>query len=189
MGAFIGFLGAAGVGAGIAVAEALARSYRGTALTFFGSLGGGAIGSATHLLAGWVLADLFGHEIATFGGGVDGLVIGAAAGLGYALATPRPHGGGMATPRGQSRILAALATGAACALAGVLLTAGGRTLGGGSLDLLARSFHGSHAGLAAVGALVGEDGLGPASRILLGAYEGFLFGFGLVLGVTRRPRA
>ena len=120
---------------------------------------------------------------------VDGLVIGGAAGLGYALSAPRPGGGGMATPRGRRRLQTALATALACGVAGVILTAAGRPLGGGSLDLLARSFQGSYAGLAAIGALVGEDGLGPASRILLGGYEGFLFGFGLVFGITRRPRA
>jgi hypothetical protein len=188
VGAAIGFLGAGGVGAGFAVAEALARSFRGTALVVFGSLGGGFLGAITHLLAGWVLSDLFGREIAALGGGIDGLAVGAAAGLGYAISTPRPFGGGMATPRGRSRWLAAAVTGACCALAGALLAASGRTLGGGSLDLLARSFQGSHAGLAAVGALVGEDGLGPASRSMLGAFEGLFFGCGLVLGITHRPR-
>jgi len=188
IGACIGFLGAGGVGAGLAFAEAVARSYRGTALAVFGALGGGAIGAVVHILASWILADLFGREITAIGGGIDGLAIGAAAGIGYALSTPRPEGG-MATPRGARRWIAAALTGGACALAGVLLAAAGRTLGAGSLDLLARSFQGSHAGLAAIGALVGEDGLGPTSRLVLNAFEGFLFGLGLVLGITHRPRS
>ena len=30
--------------------------------------------------------------------------------------------------------------------------------------------------------------MGPVTRAVLAAYEGLLFGFGLILGLTRRPR-
>ncbi len=186
-GSAVGGLGAAGVGAGLAVAEALARSFRGTALVVCGAIGGGVVGAAAHALGGLILEGVFGANLSAIGGGVEGIVIGGATGLGYALSTPRP-GGGMATPHAWSRIASAAATGACCAVACVALTWGGRSLGGVSLDILARSFHGSHAGLAPLGRLFGEDGLGPLTRTVLAMYEGLFFGSGLVLGLTRRPR-
>ena len=71
----------------------------------------------------------------------------------------------------------------------VALTAGGRSLTGASLNLMAKSFQGSQVGLAPLARLLGEADPGPATRAAVGAYEGFLFGAGLALGLTRRPRA
>ena len=188
IGFLIGAVGAAGVGAGLAIAEALARSYRGLALAICGAVGGGIVGAAAHLLGRWTLEDLFGGDLSTVGGGIEGLAIGCAAGIGYALATPRPEGG-MATPRGKARWVTALVTGACCAAACMALTWAGRNLGGVSLDVMARSFHGSHVSLAPLARLLGEPDVGPVTRTVLSAYEGILFGCGLVLGLTRRPRA
>jgi len=185
VGAVIGGLGAAGVGAGLAMAEALARSLRGLALVIFGALGGGTIGTMAHLMGNWTVADLFGRDLSAVGGGFEGLLLGGAAGLGYALSTPRP-GGGMATPRGWQRAIVALATGACCALAGVALSLAGHNLGGGSIDLIARTFEGSQIGLEPLSRLMGEPQVGPLTRAVLSAYEGMLFGCGLVLGLTRR---
>lgn len=188
VGGAVGGIGAAGVGAGLAIAEALARSFRGVALVGFGALGGGAVGLAARLVGGWIVEGLFGRELSAVGGGVEGTWIGAAAGLGYALSTPRPGGGGMATPRGASRAIASVVAGTCCAAACLVLTWTGGKLGGTSLDLLARSFQGSHVGLAPLGRLFGEPGLGPVTRAVLAVYEGFLFGAGLVFGLTRRPK-
>jgi hypothetical protein len=184
----MGGWGAAGVGAGLAVAEALARSARGTALVACGAIGGGLAGALAHLAAVSVLEGLFGRFMPSLGGGLEGLVIGGAAGLGYALSTPRPGGGGMASPRGAARLRTAALTGACCAAAAVLLSLAGRRLGAASLDLLAKSFPGSRAGLDAIGALLGETDGGPASLVLLAACEGAIFGVGLAYGLTRRPR-
>lgn len=188
VGAAVGGVGAAGVGAGLAIAEALARSYRGVALVALGALGGGSVGAVAHLVGGWLVEGLFGRDLSAVGGGFEGIVIGGAAGLGYALSTPRPGGGGMATPRGWSRAVTAVITGACCAAACVVLSWNGNRLGGVSLDFLSRSFHGSHVGLAPLGRLFGEVGLGPVTRTVLGIYEGALFGAGLAVGMTRRPR-
>ncbi len=186
IGAIIGAVGAAGVGAGLAGAEAVARSSRGLSLVALGGLGGGLVGAIAHTLGRWTLQGLFGHDLSALGGGLEGLVIGAAAGAGYSLSTPR-DGGGMASPRGRARIVAALYTGAFCSAAAIALTFAGGHLGGVSLDLVARSFESSQAGLAPIGRLFGEADLGPRTRAFLAAYEGGLFGFGLVLGLTRRP--
>ncbi len=188
IGSVVGGLGAAGVGAGLAAAETLARSNRGPALVVLGALGGGSIGALTHAVARWTLKGVFGHDLSALGGGLEGLAIGAAAGLGYAMSTRRPEGG-MAAPRGRARLGAALATAASCAIVAVALTRAGGRLGGVSLDAIARSFEASQVGLAPLARLFGEAELGPATRSFLAAYEGGLFGIGLALGLTRRPGA
>jgi DNA-binding winged helix-turn-helix (wHTH) protein len=186
VGAIVGGLGAAGVGGGLAAAEAVARSFRGPALVLAGAIGGGAIGVVSNLVGRWALEGLFGRELTSIGGGVEGLGLGAAAGLGYALATPRSEGG-MATPRGAARVRAAAITGLTCALAAVAIAALGGHLAGTSLNFVARSFQGSQVGLAPLARMLGEPEMGPLSRAVIGACEGAFFGFGLALGLTRRP--
>lgn len=51
----------------------------------------------------------------------------------------------------------------------------------GSLDLLAGSFPGSRLKLDQIGALFGESGFGPVSRMVTGGLEGALFG-GCIVG-------
>lgn len=179
VGTLVGALGAAGVAGGLAVAEALVPKPRVPALAGWAAMGGGAIGLFTHHLARWTLQGIFGREIASVGGGWEGLAIGSAAGLGYGVATLRRP----ATP-----LRAAVFTAAACGLAGLLASASGANLAGGSLNTLARSFQGSQVQLAPVARLLGEADLGPLTRNALGAYEGAFFGFGLALGFARRPR-
>lgn len=187
VGAVVGGLGAAGVGAGLAMAEALARSLRGLSLVALGALGGAVVGFAAHVIGRWTLAALFGQDLWMVGGGLEGLGLGAAAGLGYALATPRPDGG-MAAPRGGERVMAAVVAGLCCAVAGIALTWAGRSLAGASLNEMARAFQGSQVALTPVARLVGEREMGPVTRTLMAAYEGLLFGVGLILGLTRRLR-
>jgi DNA-binding winged helix-turn-helix (wHTH) protein len=182
----IGGVGAAGVGAGLAAAEVLARSFRGAALVAFGALGGCAVGATAHLLALWTIQGLFGRNLSPVGGGFEGLVLGAASGLGYAAATPRAEGG-MATPRGRARRRAVLLTGVACGLAAIALTASGSYLGAMSLDFMAHAFPGSQVGLAPLARLLGEAEPGPVTAVAISAWEGLLFGSGLALGLTRRP--
>ena len=188
LGALVGAVGGAGVGAGLVGAEALARSRRRVALVLCGAAGGGSIGALAHLAGRASLEGIFGQALSTVGGGVEGVVLGAAAGLGYALSTVTPQGGGMAAPRGARRWAAALATGACCCVAALLLTAMGGRLTGTSLEVLARSFHGSQVGLQPLARLLGESTPGPLTRAVQSGYEGLLFGIGLAWGLTRRPR-
>ncbi len=186
--ACVGGIGAWGVGAGLTLAEVVSRSWRGTSLVLCGGLGGGLVGALSHLAGRWTLEGLFGHDLSPVGGGYEGMLLGAAAGFGYALATPRPAGGGLATPRGRARVAAALSTGALCTAAAILIAASGGNLGGTSLDFMARSFQGSHIGITPVAHLLGEEAVGPRTRAVLGAYEGLMFGAGLAWGMTRRPK-
>jgi DNA-binding winged helix-turn-helix (wHTH) protein len=187
-GVLLGGLGAMAVGAGLAFAESIARSLRGPALVLCGALGGGLLGWVLHALARSLLTQMFGQDVPRLAGGPEGLAIGAAAGLGYALATPRPHGGGMATARGARRFAVAFATGVCCALAGVLVTQAGGNLIGTSLNLLADAYRGSQVGLTPMARLLGEAEAGPLTRGLSAALEGMFFGSGLAFGLTRRPR-
>jgi DNA-binding winged helix-turn-helix (wHTH) protein len=186
VGLAIGGLGAIGVGAGLAAAEVLVRSFRGVALVALGAAGGGLIGAGTHLLGDWTIRGLFGRDLSPVAGGLEGLVLGAAAGLGYALATAGVAG--MATPHGWARARALLATGLCCALAAATLAATGSYLGAMSLDFVARAFPGSQVGLAPLSRLLGEQDAGLRTRLVISSWEGLLFGAGLVLGLTRRPR-
>jgi hypothetical protein len=187
IGALLGAAGAAGVAAGLCCAEVLIRSRRGAALVAFGAAGGGAVGIAAHTLGSLALQSLFGQDLSPVAGGLEGLLIGAATGAGYAIATPLP-GGGLATPRGGARWRAALAAGAACAAVAALLTATGSYLGAMSLDLLAHRFPGSQVSLEPLARLLGEGSPGPATRVAIGAWEGLMFAAGTVLGLTHRPK-
>ena len=187
LGAAVGGLGAAGVGAGLVAAEILVRSFRAAALVVFGALGGGAIGAGTHLVALWTVQGLFGRDLSPIAGGFEGLALGAAVGLGYALGTPRTEGG-MAAPHGAERARAALVTGACAGVAAVSLAATGSYLGAMSLDFMAHAFPGSQVGLAPLARLLGESEPGLVTRLAISGGEGLLFGAGLVLGLTRRPR-
>jgi DNA-binding winged helix-turn-helix (wHTH) protein len=186
LGMIVAGLGAAGVGAGLAVAEALFRSWRRLPLALFGALGGGFVGAAAHLVGRWTVQGLFGRDLQPVGGGFEGLVVGGAVGLGYALATPRREGG-LATPRGGSRLEAAIVTGLFGAAAAAALAGTGSLLGAMSLDFMAHSYPGSQVSIEPLARLIGESVPGPLTRVLIGGSEGFSFGFGLAYGLTHRP--
>jgi hypothetical protein len=187
IGTLVAALGAGGVGAGLAVAEALFRSWRRLPLAVLGALGGGFVGAAAHLVGRWTVQGLFGRDLQPVGGGFEGLVVGGAVGLGYALATPRSEGG-MATPRGAHRFEVALATGLFGMAAAATLAATGSYLGAMSLDFLAHAYPGSQVSFDPLARLLGEAAPGMRTRVLIGGGEGLFFGFGLAYGLTRRPR-
>jgi DNA-binding winged helix-turn-helix (wHTH) protein len=187
LGFVVGGLGGAGVGAGLAMAEALVRSSRDLALVVGGAVGGAAVGAGAHALALWTIESLFGGDLSPTAGGFEGLVLGAATGLGYALTTPRAEGG-MASPHGRARFLAVVGTGVCGALAAVALAASGSYLGAMSLEFVSHAFPRSQVGIAPLSRLLGETEPGVVTRAVVSAGEGLLFGCGLALGLTRRPR-
>ncbi len=187
LGTAVGGVAAAGVGAGLAAAEAAFRARRRLALAVAGAASGLTVAAAAHLLGRLVLEGLFGRDLSPLTGAVEGLVLGGAVGLGYGLATPTAEGG-MATPHGLARVRAALLTGLACGLAAGMLGWSGRFLGAMSLDFMAQSFPGSQVGLAPLARLLGEPEPGVVTRVAISAFEGLMFGSGLAAGLTRRPR-
>ena len=184
IGAACGAAGGAGVGAGLSAAETMARSRRVIALIAGAALGGGLVGAAVEWIGSASLEALVGLKI-DIGGGLEGIVIGAAAGLGYAAATRRIEGG-MAAPRGRRRAQTAALTALLCGLAALALTLQGRQLPGGTVHVIGRAAEGSQVTLAPLGRLVGEPDFGPVSQAIIGFGEGALFGLGLALGLTSR---
>jgi hypothetical protein len=185
IGGACGAIGGAGVGAGLSVAEAVARSHRGVALVGGAALGGVVVGWAVQGLVRSSLLALVGVRVAT-GGGLEGLIIGASAGLGYAIGTSGIESG-LATPRGVQRLRAAALTALLCGAGALLLALAGRPLVGGTLHGIARQARGSQITLTPLAQLIGEPDFGPTSQRLIGTGEGAVFGFGLALGLTRRP--
>ena len=184
IGAGCGALGGAGVGAGLTAAEAASRSRRTASLVLGAAVGGGLAGTIAQWLGRWSLAALVGMHL-DIGGGMEGVVIGAAAGLGYGLATSGTEGG-LAAPRGARRLRVAIVTAVACGLAGLILSIAGWPLVGGTVHAIATGSGGSQAALTPLGRLLGEPDFGPVSSAISGTFEGLLFGFGLAFGLTRR---
>lgn len=186
IGAACGAAGGGGVGAGLSAAEATFRSRRALGLVAGGAFGGGLVGLAAQWLSRWSLAALVGMHL-DVGGSVEGLAIGAAAGLGYAMSTAFVEGG-LAAPRGGRRVATAVVVGLACAGATLGLALSGRALVGGTVHLIAEASQGSQVVLTPLGRLVGEPDFGPITAAILGTGEGLLFGAGLAFGLTRRPK-
>jgi DNA-binding winged helix-turn-helix (wHTH) protein len=181
-GAACGALGGAGVSAGLAAAGAASRQNV-RHLLAGGMAGGATVGLLAQLLGQSILTTLLGKQIAV-GGGLEGLLIGCAAGIGYAGSPLSPlfRPDRRALRRPPAPMLMALACGAAT----LALTLAGRPLVGGTIHRVALASQGSQATLAPLGALVGEDEFGPVSRTIVGTAEGVLFGLGLAAGLTRR---
>jgi DNA-binding winged helix-turn-helix (wHTH) protein len=187
LGALAGAVGAAGIGGGLSATEAIARSDRGWLLPLSGACGGLVVGTGAHWLARWTLEGLFGLSPGPFGGSLEGLVLGAAAGAGYAWATADIHEG-MAAPRGRRRWAAAARVAVACAVAAILLGAAGRPMVGGLVNAIAQASRTSPLALTPLARAIGEPEFGPLTAAVAGALEGAAFGCGLALGLTRRPR-
>jgi hypothetical protein len=109
------------------------------------------------------------------------VAIGAAAGLGHALAVD-----GEDRPRGWARVRAALIPALCCGAAGLVLALAGRPLASGTIHALSLAAEGSRATLAPLGRLFGEADFGPVSSRILAFVEGTGFGLGLAWALTRR---
>ena len=182
VGGCCGGAGAAGVGAGLSIADSLATTRRGATLVAGAALGGAVVGTTVQWLSRWTLAALVGVHLDT-GGGVEGLAIGAAAGLGFAVATSRRRGGFPAWAR-----IDVVNSATACGVTALALAAAGRPLVGGTLDAIAKASVGAQATLTPLGRLIGEPDFGPRTAALLATGEGAVFGAGIALGLRRRPQ-
>ena len=187
VGALAGTVGGAGVGAGLAAAEALARSQRAIALVACGGVGGALAGSLAHAI--------------TPHGADDDVRPGPAVARGRSrrardrrCCRPRVRGwrprafmgAGWPHRTAPNGFRTAIVAGGACAAAGLLLALADRHLVAASLDAMAERFAGSSVGLTPIARALGEGDLRPMTRTAASAFEGFLFGSGVVLGLTRR---
>jgi DNA-binding winged helix-turn-helix (wHTH) protein len=181
-----GSIGGAGAGAGLSISEAAFRSRRTLALVAGAGIGGALVGGIVEWISRWSLEALVGLHV-DVGGAFEGLALGAAAGLGYAATTSGANGG-LAAPRGGRRAQVATAMAVTCGLAALLLAISDRPLVGGTIHAIAHASHGSQVELTPFSRLIGEPDFGPLSRALIGTGEGALFGLGLALGLTHRPK-
>ena len=188
VGAISGAVGAAGIAAGAGAAEAIARSRRGSAIVGGAALGGLAIGTIAMVATRWTLRSLFGVEIGQIGGPLEGLMLGAAAGFGYAATTRRPGGGGLAAPSGAARARTAIVVAVCTALAGLILSLTGHPMVGGLVNEIAQASTGSQLTRTPLGALYQEPSFPGGTKMALAMFESGLFGLGFAAGLTRRPR-
>jgi len=188
LGAISGAVGAAGIAAGVGAAEAIARSRRGAAIIGGAAAGGLAIGAIALVATRWTLRSLVGVEVAHDGGPLEGLLLGAAAGLGYAATTRRPGGGGMAAPSGAARARTAIVVAVCTALAGLALSITGHPMVGGLINEIAQASSGSQLTRTPLGVLYQEPSFAGGTKMALAMLESGLFGLGFAAGLTRRPR-
>jgi DNA-binding winged helix-turn-helix (wHTH) protein len=142
-----------------------------------GALAGAVIGGATRLIGLDALALLTGRAPANMTGGAEGLILGAAVGLGVWLAARRGW---------SARRAAAAATGIGLAAGATLSVAGGHLMGG-SLNLLLEAYPDARLSLAPLGALVGEAAFGQLAGTITAALEAGLFVGCVVALLTARP--
>ena len=166
-GALAGFA----IGAGIAAAHRIAGPK--IAATALGAaLGGLVVGGAARLLGIDAFSVLLGKAPVGIAGGLEGLVLGGAIGIGSHLS--------LARVRSWPSISGAALTGG---LAGALLPLLGGKLMGASLDALSEAFPDSPLNIDSLGRFVGEDHFGIVSQTCFGALEGFLLGAGITFAI------
>jgi DNA-binding winged helix-turn-helix (wHTH) protein len=159
----VAMVGGAGVSLAIAtVVFAPARSL--LWMTVAGAGGGLFVGAFVKLLGLDAFSLLIGQSPGNITGGPEGLVLGAAVGLGAWIASR------------FTSIRRGVALTAACgAAAGLAISLLGGRLMLGSLDLLQRHLPQSHLRLEAISGLFGEPGFGPLTQAITSMLEGALF--------------
>lgn len=187
LGALAGVIGAGGVAAGVIVAEVLARSRRVVALVACAGASGATVATAASIVLHALLNGLVGVQLAHSSGAIEGLVLGACAGLGYGVATPHPNGSGLAAPQGWRRAGVVTMAAGCCAAGAIGLGLAGLPLVGGLVHAIARASRDAELVLTPLGSLIGDPGFGLRTQTLLSAFEGAMFGGSLAAGLTRRP--
>jgi DNA-binding winged helix-turn-helix (wHTH) protein len=156
--------GAAGVSLGLAAAQVM-RGRHWLWSIVGGAVGGMVVGATVKMVGLDAFNLLFGHAPSDLTGASEGLLLGAAVGLGV----------GVSGPGSSFRRNVVLAGVAATAVGAAIPSLGGHLMGG-SLALLADGFPQSRLGLSHWGRLFGEAGFGPITQSVTGALEGGLFG-------------
>lgn len=160
----VALMGAAGVAFGIAAASPFASGKIGPWSIAGGAVGGVLVGAVVKLLGLDAFTLLVGRSPGDITGPFEGLILGAAVGLGVWIAA-------RAAKLRYGVIAAALIGG----VAGFVVPLLGGRLMGGSLVLLAQHFPNSRLHLERMGGWFGESGFGPVTQSVTGALEGALF--------------
>ena len=174
----LALIGGAGVSFGIAAASRIEGGHGGWSI-LGGAIGGLIVGAVVKLLSHDALQLLLGVSPGDSAGAVEGLILGATVGLAVLL------GIGASQPSFQRAVAYAALLGAA---GGALISMLGGHLLCGSLDLLVHQVHSSRFSLDQVGAIFGEQGFGPISRLVTAMIEGMTFVACVVGGILRAYR-
>jgi hypothetical protein len=158
LGGGCGAAGAAGVSAGLSVAESRLPALGTLGLVLGAAIGGGTVGLLAQLFGRWTLETVFA----------------------FPSIKDRPEG----RPLRSGTAVAAFAV--LCGLTALGLVLAGQPLVGGTLHAIAQASAGAQTTLAPLGRLLGEQDFGPLTAALIGTGEGVIFGAGLGLGLTRR---
>ena len=175
--AVLGALGGAAVGAGLSMARALRGPYSPWLVAGAG-VGGLLIGGATELIGGDAFALLLGRRPADMTGAFEGLLLGAAVGLGALIAARAAFG--------STRLAAGLG-GALGGAAGLAISLSGGRLMAGSLMRLSEVFP-SALRLDGLGAPFAEAAPGPLALAVITALEAALFVACVTAALTRLDR-
>ncbi len=167
----LGLIAGAGVSSGMAVAGHLAGETS-RWLIAGAAAGGLVVGALVKLLGLDGFNLLLGQSLGDITGAFEGLLLGAAVGLGAWLAGR--------SRRPKKLVMSLVPAGLAGAIAGLLITLMGGRLMGGSLALLAERFPTSRLRLDRVTVLFGESEFGPVTAGVTSAVEGAVFVIGVV---------
>jgi DNA-binding winged helix-turn-helix (wHTH) protein len=174
----IAIVGSAGVALGIAIGRLGGDSLWSNVAG--GAIGGAVVGAAGRLVGIDAFRILVGTDPGNITGAFEGLLLGAAIGLGCWLARERRYGG---TTR---RVLMA---GAACgAAAGAVIVLLGGKLMGGSLAQLDSAVPASRLDLGRFGRVLGEGDFGLLSQLLTAVLEAGLFAACVVAAIVLADR-
>lgn len=174
--AVVGMVGGSGVGFGVGAAN-FASPRRERWFPLGGACGGLIVGAVMRLAGQDAFTLLFGSAPRAMTGAGEGLLLGAAIGVGVWLARGRR--------RRTALLIGALLTGLAGAGAALL---GGRLMGG-SLAALAAQFPAARLSLDHLGVMFGEASFGWVSQIATAGLEGALFGAVVVLALSEQTAA
>jgi hypothetical protein len=180
MGAFIGGLGGLGVTLGMSSAWRVAYRHSRWWSVAGGAAGGALVGGSSNLFGVDTLRVLFGQNPTGLTGALEGGIIGAGVSLGI-VAVEKLLPGLRTWPRVAGACLGAVG-------AGVLLTVVGGNLFSGSLEIVARLFANSQMRMDELALYFGEPHFGGTMQIVMGAFEGLLFGAGMSTGLELARR-
>jgi hypothetical protein len=174
LGGIAGFLVGSGISLGMSTMRVISYRHHPYWTITGATLGGAVIGGILHLLGVDTFLALFGQKLSNIAGAYEGALVGLGLSLGAAAGNRY---------RNYSFWIPVLLAACGSMIAAILLTFIEGNLFSASIESIARSFANTQVKFDALAKLFGEANFGLVSRLILGAFEGFLFGGLTILGI------